>query len=168
MGEPAWTDLHERDFYAWTQDQAARLRALAGDNRFDAENVAEEIAELGASALAAVKSHIQNMFVHLLKLAYSPATDPRAHWIEEVLRHQSEAELYYTAAMRQDIDLDRIWRKAVRRAHVGMISYGEPGIAAVPPNPFTLDDLLAADFDPNDAEARLRAAIGDGSPSVGD
>ena len=28
MGEAAGKDLYERDFYAWTQDQAARLRAL--------------------------------------------------------------------------------------------------------------------------------------------
>jgi hypothetical protein len=41
MADAAARDLYEDDFYAWTQDQATRLRAFAGDNRFDAERVAE-------------------------------------------------------------------------------------------------------------------------------
>ena len=159
MGEPVGKDLYERDFYAWTQDQAARLRSLAGDNRFDVDNVAGEIEDLGASALGAVQSHVENVFVHLLKLTYSPATDSRPHWIDEAFRYQSEIVNQYTASMRQKIDLDRIWRKAVRRAHVSLISHGEAGIEDVPPNPFTLEHILADDFDPNVAEQTLRSAL---------
>ena len=161
MGKLARDDLYERDFYAWTQDQAARLRALGGDNRFDAERVAEEIEDLGASARRAVESHLLNMLVHLLKLAHSPAEQPRAAWIDEVLHHQSEAVIHYTPSMRQYVDLDRIWWQAVHRAHLSQVNHGEPGIAGQPANPFRLDDLLVDLFDPASAEEKIRQSVGD-------
>jgi hypothetical protein len=34
--------LYDTDYYAWTQDQAERLRRLIGDNRIEAELLAEE------------------------------------------------------------------------------------------------------------------------------
>jgi len=41
---------YEDDFFAWTQHQAMVLRAMAvADNRFDRENVAVEIEDLGRS-----------------------------------------------------------------------------------------------------------------------
>jgi hypothetical protein len=50
-------DLYERDFYAWTQEKAARLRALGPRNDgVDVENVAEEIEGLGKSARSAVRT----------------------------------------------------------------------------------------------------------------
>lgn len=47
MAEAADRDLYERDFYAWTQDQAARLRAMGGHTAIDVAHLAEEIADLG-------------------------------------------------------------------------------------------------------------------------
>jgi hypothetical protein len=41
--------LYDTDFYAWPQDQAAKLREVR-DNRLDAENLAEEVADLGQDA----------------------------------------------------------------------------------------------------------------------
>ena len=47
---------YEDDFYAWTQHQAIVLRTMAvADNRFDRENVAEEIEALGRSERDAVR-----------------------------------------------------------------------------------------------------------------
>ena len=43
------------------------------DNRFDRENVAEEIEDLGKSERDAVRSQVSRILEHLLKLAYSPA-----------------------------------------------------------------------------------------------
>ena len=48
--------LYDTDFYAWTQDQARKLREVR-DNRLDAEHLAEEVADLGKSELRAVKAH---------------------------------------------------------------------------------------------------------------
>ena len=74
---------YDDDFYAWTQHQAAVLRAMAvADNRFDREHVAEEIEDLGKSERDAVRSQIRRILEHFLKLAHSPAAPPRFDWIE--------------------------------------------------------------------------------------
>ena len=58
------------DFYAWTQHQAMVLRTMAvADNRFDRDNLAEEIEALGRSERDAVRSQIRRIIGHLLKLA---------------------------------------------------------------------------------------------------
>ncbi|MCP3053639.1 DUF29 domain-containing protein [Aurantimonas marianensis] len=74
MAEPAPTpdaDLYERDFYAWTQDQAAKLRARA-HNAIDWENAAEEIETLGRSEKRELESRLGVLLLHLLKWRYQP------------------------------------------------------------------------------------------------
>jgi hypothetical protein len=168
MAEPAPPDLYDRDFYTWTQEQAKRLRELRSHNTIDIEHVAAEIEDLGASARKAVESHLELTLVHLIKLARSPAGEPRGHWFDEVIHHQSEAERSFSAGMRQALDMDRIWRKAVRRAHLSLTHHDEPGIDRTPPNPFALDDLLAEMFDPDVAERAVRAAMDDQERSLWD
>ena len=64
---------YEDDFFAWTQHQAMVLRSMAvADNRFDRENVAEEIESLGRSERDAVRGQIRRIIEHLLKLSFSP------------------------------------------------------------------------------------------------
>src|SRR6202007_3473196 len=76
---------YEDDFYAWTQHQAQVLRTMpVSDNRFDREHVAEEIEDLGKSARDAVRSQIRRIIEHLLKLAYSPAEQPRFGWMDPI------------------------------------------------------------------------------------
>jgi len=63
-------DLYERDYYAWILEQVRALHERrVGD--IDWENVAEEIEDLGKSEKRAVKSQIERLFEHLLKLAYA-------------------------------------------------------------------------------------------------
>ena len=57
MSDPA--SLYEQDFYAWTRDQAATLRAWPErlrPNALDIEHLAEEIENLGSSQRNAVQS----------------------------------------------------------------------------------------------------------------
>src|ERR1700724_3978756 len=76
---------YDDDFFAWTQHQAMVLRSMAvADNRFDRENVAEEIEDLGRSERDAVRSQIRRIIEHLLKLAYSPAQQPRFDWMHSI------------------------------------------------------------------------------------
>lgn len=66
---------YEQDFYAWTQAQAAALRAqiAAGSNApVDWENVAEEIESMGRSERSRIDSHLEVLFIHLLKWLYCP------------------------------------------------------------------------------------------------
>ena len=85
--------LYDRDFYAWTQAQAAALRAhFRGDNRIDVEHLAEEIEDLGGSQLQAVESFVQQIMAHLLKLDYSGFDLPRRHWRSEIVAFRTSME----------------------------------------------------------------------------
>ena len=76
---------YEDDFYAWTQHQAEVLRTMpVSDNRFDREHVAEELEDLGKSECDSVRSQIRRIIEHLLKLAYSPAEQPRFGWMDTI------------------------------------------------------------------------------------
>jgi hypothetical protein len=67
--------LYERDFYAWCQEQAARLkdRTRPGANDgLDYLNLAEEIECLGRSEKNALLSHMIILLLHLLKWRHQP------------------------------------------------------------------------------------------------
>ena len=147
--------LYDTDFYAWTQDQAAKLREIR-DNRLDAENLAEEVADLGKSELRAVTSHLDQVLIHLLKAAHSPADQPRTGWLNEADLHHREMLKAFSPSMRQKIDLAGSWQAAVRITNRELNDYGEPPLATETRCPFTLDELLAEDFDVEAALARLR------------
>jgi Domain of unknown function DUF29 len=64
------TDLYERDYYTWTQEQARALREHRIEE-LDWLNVAEEIEDLGKSERRALQSRLVRLLEHLLKFAYA-------------------------------------------------------------------------------------------------
>jgi hypothetical protein len=79
--------LHDRDFYAWTQDQARRLRAKAQmfpNDGVDWSLVAEEIEDMGKEIARGIRSAYARIIEHLLKLEHSPAGNPRNKWMRSV------------------------------------------------------------------------------------
>jgi hypothetical protein len=64
------SDLYERDYYAWLQDQVRALRERHVED-VDWENVAEEIERLGKSERRGIRSHLATVLEHLLKLEYA-------------------------------------------------------------------------------------------------
>lgn len=64
-------DLYDFDFYAWTQEQAALLRAGALHG-VDIEHVAEELESMGKSQKRALGSRLTVLLAHLLKWRYQP------------------------------------------------------------------------------------------------
>jgi hypothetical protein len=87
--------LYEEDFVQWTEEQAAALRQVArlGTNLpLDWENLAEEIDSLGRSARRELGSRIAVIIEHLIKLACSPAIDPRRGSVETVGRERRDIE----------------------------------------------------------------------------
>ncbi|HTT78146.1 MAG TPA: DUF29 domain-containing protein [Stellaceae bacterium] len=144
---------YDDDFYAWTQYQAQVLRELrTHDNRFDRENLAEEIEDLGRSHRDAVRSQFRRILVHFLKLAHSPARDPRADWMDSIDDARAEIEDKLTPTLRRDIDetLPRLYANARKPVVRDLEKYGEHHAAASLPVecPYTIDELLADDFYP--------------------
>jgi hypothetical protein len=70
---------YDTDFYTWTQEQAAAIRAknLAA---LDIDHLAEEIEDLGSNMQHAIESHLERLLLHLLKWRYDPAQEPRRGW----------------------------------------------------------------------------------------
>lgn len=143
--------LYERDFYAWTRRQAAMLRSgdLAG---VDVEHLAEEIEDMGREQRRAVRSQLRHLLVHLLKLRYSPASDPQSGWIDEV--HHARAEIEDRLADSPSLAPHlaglflEVWPRARRRAISRMEAHDE--LPRVPPEcPFTLEQALDDDYWPD-------------------
>lgn len=63
--------LHDRDFYAWTQQQAQLLRAGRLDEA-DLENLIEEIEMMGASERRELVNRLAGLLAHLLKWQHQP------------------------------------------------------------------------------------------------
>jgi hypothetical protein len=63
------TSLYDKDFYAWTQEQAALVRS-GKVHELDIENVAEELESLGKSEWRALGSRLDVLVRHLLKWRY--------------------------------------------------------------------------------------------------
>jgi hypothetical protein len=147
--------LYQTDYYAWTKQQAAELRAMAArsvSSMLDLENLAEEVESLGRSDLNAVRSQVRRIIEHLLKLEFSPSTPPRADWRYSVAQARDEVEDHITASMRPDVaaDLAKLFGRARRDAALGLASHGEHEAAKALPTmcPYSLDQIVSHDWSP--------------------
>lgn len=117
LSRPADAALYEEDFYLWVERQAGLLR----EGRFrdlDLEHLVEEVEDLGINLRNAVTSRTREIVLHLLKLQYSPAVEPRGGWEESIGKQRDDLELELTASLKRHLeaDLDIIFQKARRRA----------------------------------------------------
>lgn len=60
---------YEKDFFLWTQEQS-KLLQKRDFSKLDVENLKEEIESLGISDKRAIKNHLINLMLHLLKIQY--------------------------------------------------------------------------------------------------
>jgi hypothetical protein len=151
---------YDDDFYAWTQYQAEVLRTLpTADNRFDREHLAEEIEDLGNSYRDAVRSQVRRILLHFLKLAHSPARDPRSDWMDSIDDARAEMEDKLTASLRRDIEatLPRLYASTRKRVARDLEKYSERDAARVLPAecPYTIDQIIAEDWYPDPAAGPL-------------
>ncbi len=65
------SNLYDRDFYAWANEQAALLRAGALAAA-DIDHIAEEIETLGRSEKRELVSRFEVLLLHLLKWRFQP------------------------------------------------------------------------------------------------
>ena len=147
--------LYDEDFYAWTRAQADALRRLAAERwngPLDLEHLAEEVEDLGRSEFSTVRSQIERVLEHLLKLEYSPAADPRRGWLISVLNARGHARDHMTATIRRELNpaLADAYARARRRAMVSLSEHGELDLAALLPKscPYTFDQVLDDDWLP--------------------
>ncbi|HEY8034238.1 MAG TPA: DUF29 domain-containing protein [Methylobacter sp.] len=68
---------YETDFYGWTQEQAALLRAGRLSD-LDIENLIEEVETMGRSEKRELESRLTGLLLHLLKWKYQEARRGRS------------------------------------------------------------------------------------------
>jgi len=109
--------LYERDFVAWTADQAAALRARRhGADALDYDNLAQEIEDLGKSEMNACLSFIDLIVEHLLKIQFIGGRDV-PHWKGEIRTNRRDLNRRLTRTIRNRIEpeLPPLFRDVVRQ-----------------------------------------------------
>lgn len=137
-------DLYDEDFYVWAQNQAELLR----DKRFDEldlGNLIEEVEDLAGAMRRSVRNRTITIMVHLLKLQYSPATDPRLGWRETIRTQRTRLLTDLTPTLRRELaaELSDVYGRARHDAEGSLRDHGEQDAAdALPATcPYTLDQI---------------------------
>ena len=142
------TDTYETDFFAWTQAQAAALRATRPNN-IDWANIAEELETMGRSERREVENRIRLILTHLLQWRYqSWMRTPSWRHTLRVQRRDLEKVLRESPSLRPSIP------DAVRDEYEAALrdAYFETGLrhGALPENcPFSPDQVLDPDYLPD-------------------
>ncbi len=147
--------LYEEDFYAWTRDQARALRRLAATRAnvtLDLEHLIEEVADLGKRERFAVRSQLRRIIEHCLKLAWSPAREPRPGWHETIIDARTTLEDKLSPTLRRDLrrNLPRLYDQARRNVEGALRAHGEHSAADQLPVecPYRFVELLRHDWYP--------------------
>ena len=142
------SELYDTDVLLWSEQQAALLRRLAAGERvnqqIDWENVVEEIESVGSQQLHAVESLLMQALAHMAKAEGWPSSRDAPHWRAEALRFRIDAAARFAPSMRQRLDLEKIYRRALRI--IPETIDGQPPLPLLAATcPMTLDELLSED-----------------------
>jgi hypothetical protein len=142
------TPDYDTDFYAWTQAQAAAIRAK-DVAALDIDHLAEEVENLGRAVRKSLGSQLERLLLHLLKWRYDPATDPRRLW-RVTIRH-ARREIADDLAENQTLHSYPAERLATAYRHAREDAADETGLplATFPEAcPWSIAQVLDADFWP--------------------
>jgi hypothetical protein len=138
------SDLYRQDYYAWSREQVTLLRAGRFDE-LDLEHLTEEVEDLGASLYRSVRSRVRTIIEHLLKLEYSPATEPRGLWRDTIDAQRADLEDDLTASLRRRLraELPKQYLRARAAAARALRRSDETAAADALPEtcPYTLDQI---------------------------
>lgn len=154
------TGLYDSDFYAWTQSQAAALRAVGGQAgggqagdlgvaAVDWEHLAEEIEDMGRSQAEEIENRLTTLLEHLIKLRFSPDAAPRGGWRRTIVeqRRMLRKRLEQNPSLRRwpQTVLAECWADACENIAADQSVQGAPATC-----PFDLEtEILARDWFPS-------------------
>lgn len=144
-------DLYEEDFLAWTQSQAAALRALAAQGALlplDLENLAEEVEDMGRSEVRGAVSLVTHILAHLLKLQAAPSHSAAHHWAHEVRVGRNNLSDYWSRSIARQVGqrFDKIWENARAIAVDGLVDDLADIDGRIPQRcPFSLGQVISVD-----------------------
>jgi predicted YcjX-like family ATPase len=141
--------LYDKDFAAWTKDQAAKLRKRA-HNEIDWENVAEEIESLGRSQRHEIENRFAVLIHHLLKWQFQPgrrseswriSVGEQRTWIPGIIKHSPSLKAFPKKVFADAYVEGR--RRAINETGLS------PKVFPAEP-PFSVADALSDKFWPGD------------------
>jgi hypothetical protein len=138
--------MYERDFAAWLDEQAAVLRARRW-NDLDLPNLIEEVEDWAGNLRRELRSRLNVILVHLLKLRYQP--ERRAgSWLASIYEQRDRLDdlLEQSPSLRRGVQsaVEREYQRARR------LAAAETGLApdTFPQTcPFALVDILETPLD---------------------
>jgi hypothetical protein len=135
---------YKTDILTWSERQAGLLRQIAAgekaSDQIDWENVVEEVESAGRRQLAQLKSLLIQALANLLKVRAWPLSSEAGRWQTEALGLQSDAADIIDQRMRNRLDINDFYFKAIRRLPKTIDGQQPPVFPTE--CPVTLDDLL--------------------------
>ncbi|MEO0351604.1 MAG: DUF29 domain-containing protein [Cyanobacteria bacterium P01_A01_bin.15] len=138
-------NLHETDFYAWTQQQTAFLRNHDLE-QLDVVNLIEEVEEMGRREKRELESRLEVLLMHLLKWQYQPGLRSRS-WQLTI----KEQRLRLAKLLNENPSLKSILADYVISAYALAIisAERETGLDTFPETcPYTAEQTLNEEFMP--------------------
>jgi hypothetical protein len=137
---------YDEDLYTWVQEQVALLRAGRFDE-IDAENIAEELSDVGKSERAKLESALRVLVMHMLKWDQQPelrtpswvfSIREQRRRIDRLLRQNPGLKPHQDESLADVYQSARDW--ASLETHFDVSEF--PGEC-----PYTWDDLLRRPFE---------------------
>ncbi len=144
---PAKMSLYEQDFYAWSQEQAALLRAGKASEA-DLKNIAEEIESMGKTEKRELINRLTVLLLHLVKWRFQPMMRGRSWRLSiEGQRLDIRDLLDDNPSLRSVFDqsIGQAWRRALIEAEkeTGLDASSFPAAC-----PWGMESILSDDFWP--------------------
>ena len=140
--------LYDTDFYAWTVEQAALLRA-GRLSELDIENLAEEVDSMGRSERRELVSRLTVLLLHLLKWRYQPGFRGNS-WRLSIEEQRIQVSDHLSENPSLKSQLDNLMRSAYRSGRLH--AERETGLdrATFPAeSPFSFDEAMHPNFWPD-------------------
>jgi hypothetical protein len=149
-GPKSLAELYERDYARWLFENASLLRAGRLE-ALDAENVAEELEDMGRSEGRAIRSHLRVLITHLLKWEHQ-AEQRSSGWRGSIYNARRAIE----QRLRESPSLRRRLPEFIAEVHSDAIfnAANETGLpeSTFPERcPYAIEQLLSTDFWPDAA-----------------
>jgi hypothetical protein len=146
----AKTELYDRDFLQWTQQQAQYLQKGCW-LRLDVEKLVEELENLGRSEQRELGSYLQVLLIHLLKCQHQPERRTKS-WDNTLSHCRDKIQdcLEDTPSLQRFLK-DPAWiEKYYRRASRDTAKETNKSVDTFPAScPYTIEQMLDAAFLPD-------------------
>ena len=147
-------ELYERDFFEWTQQQAALVAAGRWEN-VDRDNLVDEIEAMGRSERREIGNRLARILQHLLKWEHQPERRTYS-WRETLSGQRLAIEILVAASPSLKAHPAQALELAYRRGKVraaletGLLEESFPSQC-----PYTIEEALDFRFHPGPAEPRI-------------